>query len=196
MRRAWDVAPRAHSATASQLISSRDASPERFVMLSKITPSLWYIDKAEEAAKFYVSIFPESKVDRVSESPSDSPSGPAGSVKMVEFTLFGQGFFAMSAGKLDDFNHAISFTVNCKDQKEIDTYWEKLLTGGGKEEQCGWLRDRYGVAWQIVPDKMNDWNADKDRAKAKRVFEAMMKMVKLDFARLEAAFNGKETVKA
>jgi predicted 3-demethylubiquinone-9 3-methyltransferase (glyoxalase superfamily) len=164
--------------------------------VAKIIPSLWYTDKAEEAAKFYASIFPNSKVDRVSESPGDSPSGPAGSVKMVEFTLFGQPFFAMSAGPLDEFNHAISFTVNCKDQKEIDTYYDKLLAGGGKPEPCGWLKDKFGVSWQIVPEKMNDWNADKDRAKAKRVFEAMMKMQKLDYARLEAAFNGKAAAHA
>jgi predicted 3-demethylubiquinone-9 3-methyltransferase (glyoxalase superfamily) len=165
-------------------------------MTNKITPSLWYSDKAIEAAEFYVSIFPNSSIDRITESPSESPSGPAGSVKMVEYTLFGQSFFAMSAGPLDPFNHAISFSVACKDQKELDKYWDRLLEGGGTPEQCGWLKDKYGVLWQIVPEKMNDWNADKDRAKARRVFEAMMKMVKLDIAELEGAYNGKETVKA
>jgi predicted 3-demethylubiquinone-9 3-methyltransferase (glyoxalase superfamily) len=165
-------------------------------MTHRIVPSLWYSDKAIEAAQFYVSIFPHSSIDRITESPSDSPSGPAGSVKMVEYTLFGQSFFAMSAGPLDDFNHAISFTVNCKDQKEIDTYWNALIEDGGKAEPCGWVKDRYGVSWQIVPEKINDWNADKDRARARRVFEAMMKMEKLDIAKLEAAYHGKETAHA
>jgi predicted 3-demethylubiquinone-9 3-methyltransferase (glyoxalase superfamily) len=165
-------------------------------MINKITPSFWYADKAEEAAKFYVSIFPNSSIDRLSESPAESPSGPAGSVKMVEFTLFGQSFFAMSAGPMDDFNHAISFSVACKDQKEIDKYWNALQEGGGKPEPCGWVKDRYGVSWQIVPEKINDWNADKDRAKARRVFEAMLKMEKLDIAKLEAAYNGKEAAHA
>ena len=165
-------------------------------MTSKITPSLWYSDKAIEAAEFYVSIFPHSSIDRITESPADSPSGPAGSVKTVEYTLFGQPFFAMSAGKMDEFNHAISFSVACKDQKEIDAYWARLLEGGGKEEECGWLEDRYGVRWQIVPDKLNDWSADKDRAKARRVFETMMKMVKLDYAELERAYNGREKAAA
>lgn len=164
-------------------------------MTHKLVPSLWYTDKAIEAAEFYVSIFPNSSIDRITESPGDSPSGPAGSVKMVEYTLLGQSMFAMSAGKLDDFNHAISFTVNCKDQKEIDKYWERLLEGG-EPEQCGWVKDRYGVRWQIVPDKMNDWNADKDRAAALRVFQAMMKMEKLDYDQLERAFQGKESAKA
>lgn len=165
-------------------------------MINKIVPSLWYNTEAEEAAKLYISIFPNSSLDRVTTSASDSPSGPAGSVKMVEFTLMGQPFFAMSAGPLDDFNHAISFTVNCKDQKEIDRYWEMLMEGGGKAEPCGWVKDRYGVSWQIVPEKINDWNADKDREKAARMFQAMMKMEKLDIAKLEAAFNGKETAHA
>lgn len=165
-------------------------------MIDKITPNLWFTKEAEQAAKLYVSIFPDSKIDRVTESAAESPSGPAGSVKMVEFTLFGQSFFAMSAGPLDDFNHSISFSVACKDQKEIDTYWDALLKGGGKPEPCGWLKDKYGVSWQIVPEKINDWNADKDREKAKRVFEAMMKMQKLDIATLERAYAGKEAATA
>ena len=155
----------------------------------KITPSLWYVKEAEQAAKFYISIFPDSRIDRVSALPADSPSGPAGSVVVVEFTLFGQPFMAMSAGKLDPFNHAISFTVKCDSQEEIDRYWNALTADGGSAEPCGWVRDRYGVEWQIVPRKMADMMADPDRAAGKRVAEAMMKMQKLDLSALERAFR-------
>ncbi len=151
-----------------------------------ITPTLWYSREAEEAANFYASIFPNSRVDRVTALPSDSPSGPAGSVKIVEFTLLGQPFEAFSAGPLDQFNHAISFTVSCDTQEEIDRYWDALLQGG-TPEQCGWLKDRYGLSWQIVPKLLSTLIADPDREKAKRVSDAMLKMVKLDIAELERA---------
>jgi len=157
----------------------------------KLVPFLWYTKEAEEAAAFYASIFPDSRVDRVTALPVDSPSGPAGSVKVVEFTLFGQSFQAMSAGPLDPFNHAISLMVMCDDQAELDRYWDALLQGGGAPEQCGWLRDKYGVCWQIVPTGYEDVMADPDRDKAHRVAAAMMKMVKLDIAALEAAAKGK-----
>ena len=109
----------------------------------RITPHLWFVDNAEEAARFYASIFPDSRVDRVTPIPADTPSGPAGSVAVVEFTLFGQAFMAISAGPLDPLNHAISFVVNCANQAEVDRYWDALLDGGSPE-QCGWLKDRYG----------------------------------------------------
>ena len=157
----------------------------------KIMPHLWYAKEAEEAAKFYASIFPDSRVDRVTPLPADSPSGPAGSVKMVEFTLCGQQFLAISAGPLDPFNHAISFVVSCDDQAEVDRYWDGLLQGGGATEACGWLKDRYGVSWQIVPRALFTMMADPDRAKAKRATDAMLKMVKLDLPTLQAAFDGK-----
>jgi predicted 3-demethylubiquinone-9 3-methyltransferase (glyoxalase superfamily) len=157
--------------------------------MAKIVPHLWYNREAEEAARFYASTFPDSRVDRVTALPSDSPSGPAGSVKIVEFTLFGQPFLAISAGPLDSFNHSISFIVNCADQAEVDRYWSALLDGG-KAEQCGWLKDRYGLSWQIVPTALGKWMTDPDRVKAKRVADAMMKMVKLDVAKLEAAAEG------
>lgn len=156
----------------------------------KIVPFLWYAKEAEEAAAFYASIFPDSRVDRVTALPVDSPSGPAGSVKVVEFTLFGQPFQAMSAGPLDPFNHAISFMVLCDDQAELDRYWDALLAGG-TAEACGWLRDKYGVAWQIVPRGFEDIMASPDREKARRAAEAMMKMVKLDMAALQAAAEGR-----
>jgi predicted 3-demethylubiquinone-9 3-methyltransferase (glyoxalase superfamily) len=158
--------------------------------MQKITPFLWYSDKAEEAAAFYAGIFPDSRVNRVVSLPSESPSGPPGSVKIVEFVLFGQPFTAMSAGPLDPFNHAISFVVNCDTQAEIDRYWNALLGHGGSAEQCGWLKDRYGLSWQIVPTVLTQMMSDPDRAKAKRAADAMMGMVKLDIAGLQAAYSG------
>ncbi len=157
--------------------------------MQKITPFLWYSKEAEEAAAFYVSIFPDSRVNRVSALPSESPSGPPGSVKIVEFVLFGQSFVAMTAGPLDPFNHAVSFVVNCENQAEIDRYWDALLRGGSPE-QCGWLKDRFGLSWQIVPTVLGEMMADPDQAKAKRAADAMLKMVKLDIAALKAAHAG------
>lgn len=158
--------------------------------MQNIAPHLWFTDKAEEAAHFYASIFPNSRVDRVTASPADTPSGPAGSVTMVDFTLNGQQFMAISAGPLDPFNHAVSFVVNCDTQEEVDRYWDALLDGGSAE-QCGWLKDRYGLSWQIVPTILGEMIADSDRQKAKRVMEAMLKMVKLDIAGLKRAYEGK-----
>jgi len=158
--------------------------------MQKITPFLWYAKEAEAAAAFYVSIFPNSRVNRVTALPSESPSGPPGSVKVVEFELSGQPFVAMTAGPLDPFNHAVSFVVNCDNQAELDRYWNALLEGGNAE-QCGWLKDRYGLSWQIVPTVLGKMMADPDRAKAKRAADAMLKMVKLDIAALEAAFAGR-----
>jgi predicted 3-demethylubiquinone-9 3-methyltransferase (glyoxalase superfamily) len=155
--------------------------------MQKITPFLWYANEAEEAAAFYASVFPDSRVTRVTTLPSESPSGPPGSVKVVEFVLFGQPFMAMSAGPLDPFNHAVSFVVKCGDQAELDRYWNALLDGGSPE-QCGWLKDRFGVSWQIVPAVLGEMMADPDRAKAKRASDAMLRMVKIDIAELEAAF--------
>ena len=158
--------------------------------MQKITPFLWYAKEAEEAAAFYAATFPDSRVVRVTAMQSDSPSGPPGSVKVVEFVLFGQSFTAMSAGPLDPFNHAVSFVVSCDDQAEVDRYWNALLANGGAPEQCGWLKDRYGLSWQIVPKVMFEMMADPDRAKSKRASDAMMTMVKFDIAKLEAAYRG------
>ena len=155
-----------------------------------ITPNLWFDDNALEAAEFYCSIFPDSHVDAVNALPADSPSGPAGSVKVVEFTLCGQPFQAMSAGPLDPFNHAVSFMVECKDQKEIDRYWE-ALGAGGTYEPCGWLKDRYGLSWQIAPTVLFEMTKDPDRAAARRAAEAMLKMKKIEIAELERAFGKK-----
>jgi predicted 3-demethylubiquinone-9 3-methyltransferase (glyoxalase superfamily) len=160
--------------------------------LQKITPFLWYNKEAEEAARFYAGIFPDSRVTRVSTLPVDTPSGPAGSVKVVDFVLFGQSFTAIAAGPLDNFNHAVSFLVNCEDQAEIDRYWNALLEGG-TPEQCGWLKDRYGLLWQIVPRVLGDMMSDPDQAKAKRAAQAMLGMVKLDIAALRKAYEGTPT---
>jgi predicted 3-demethylubiquinone-9 3-methyltransferase (glyoxalase superfamily) len=156
----------------------------------KITPFLWYAKEAEEAAAFYAATFPNSGITRITSLPSESPSGPPGSVKVVEFVLFGQAFIAMSAGPLDPFNHAVSFVVNCDDQAELDRYWNALLANGGTAEQCGWLKDRFGLSWQIVPTVLGEMMADTDRARAKRAADAMLKMVKLDIAALKAAYAG------
>lgn len=156
---------------------------------SKIFTHLWYAKEAEEAAAYYASIFPDSRVDRVTPLPTESPSGPAGSVKVVDFTLFGQRFQAITAGPHHEFNDAISIVVTCDDQAELDRYWNALLEGGGKPQACGWLIDRYGLRWQIVPAAFDEWMADTNRVRAKRVADAMMKMVKLDIAQLEAAYR-------
>ena len=154
--------------------------------IAKIVPSLWYSEKAEEAAKFYTSIFPNSDIVRVWDLQADTPSGPAGSVKVVEFMLCGQPFIAMKAGPLDQFNHAISLSVMCDTQKEVDKYYKALLEGGS-EELCGWVKDRFGVSWQIVPRALFDMMADSNQARARRVAEAMLSMKKLDIAALQAA---------
>jgi predicted 3-demethylubiquinone-9 3-methyltransferase (glyoxalase superfamily) len=156
---------------------------------AKIFPFLWYAKEAEEAAKFYASVFPDSRVDRVTTLQSDSPSGPPGSVKVVDFTLLGQRFQAMSAGPHHDFNDAVSIAVLCDDQAELDRYWNALLQGGGKAQACGWLIDRFGLRWQIVPAALDEMMADTDPARSKRVTDAMLKMVKLDIAALERAYR-------
>lgn len=157
---------------------------------TKIYPHLWYAKDAEEAAKFYTSIFPDSRVDRVVALQSESPSGPPGSVKVVDFRLFGQRFQAMTAGPHHDFNDAISIVVECDDQAELDRYWTALLEGGGKPQACGWLIDRYGVRWQIVPAILDEMMSDKDVERSKRVTDVMLKMVKLEIAPLQKAYRG------
>lgn len=156
---------------------------------AKIFPFLWYAKDAEAAASFYASIFPDSRVDRVTSLNSESPSGPPGSVKVVDFTLFGQRFQAMTAGPHHEFNDAISLMVLCDDQAELDRYWDALLAGGGKPQACGWLIDRFGVRWQIVPAVFEDMMRDADPARSKRVTDAMMTMIKFDIAALERAYR-------
>ena len=157
---------------------------------AKIFPFIWYSKDAEEAARLYTSIFPDSRVNGVTALQSESPSGPPGSVKVVDFTLFGQPFRAMSAGPHHDFNDAVSMVVLCDSQAELDRYWSALLEGGGKPQACGWLMDRFGLRWQIIPAAFEEMMRDKDPVRSKRVTDAMMKMVKLDLKELERAYRG------
>lgn len=159
------------------------------ISASKVVPFLWFEKEAEEAARFYVSLLPNSRVERIDSMPADSPSGPAGSVQIVEFTLAGTQFMAMNAGPLDPFNHAVSFMIHCDTQEEIDRLWA-AFSEGGHVEQCGWVRDRWGVAWQIVPAMLQELMRHPDRARGKRAAEAMLKMVKLDIGALKRAFEG------
>jgi predicted 3-demethylubiquinone-9 3-methyltransferase (glyoxalase superfamily) len=157
----------------------------------KIVPHLWYSKEAEEAARFYAAVFPDSRVDRVTALPADSPSGPAGSVSVVEFTLCSQPFMAISAGPHHDFNDAISLRVSCESQEEIDRYWNALLENGGKPQACGWIIDKYGLRWQIAPTALGEMMTDSDKSKAKRVAEEMLKQVKFDVAALKRAYDGR-----
>lgn len=159
--------------------------------IQKIVPQLWYTKDAEEAARFYVTVFPDSHVDNVTALAADTPSGPAGSVVIVDFTLFGQSFTAFAAGAHHDFNDAVSFMVKCDDQAEIDRYWNAILENGGKPQACGWIIDKYGVRWQIVPTRLGEMVADPDRTKATRVVEEFLRQVKFDISKLEAAFEGR-----
>lgn len=156
-------------------------------MTVRFAPHLWYAQNADEAARFYVSVIPGSSVDRVTTLPAETPSGPAGTVAVVEFTLAGAPVMAISAGPHHPFNDAISLVLTCDTQAEIDTLWDGLLQGGGTPVQCGWLKDRYGVSWQITPRCLGQMMADPDREKAARVTRAMLTMVKFDIAALEAA---------
>jgi predicted 3-demethylubiquinone-9 3-methyltransferase (glyoxalase superfamily) len=153
--------------------------------MQRITPFLWFDTQAEEAAKLYTSIFPKSKILSTARY-GDAGPGPKGSVMTVEFELDGQRMIALNGGPQFKFTEAISLVVDCKDQKEVDHYWSKLLQGG-KESRCGWLEDRYGVSWQIVPTVLGRLLSGPDAKKAKRVMEAMLKMKKIDIAALEAA---------
>ena len=141
---------------------------------------------AEEAVEFYVSLLPDSHVNRVMKSPADTPSGEAGQVLTVEFTLMGREYFALNGGPQFKFNEAISFMIDCENQEEVDRLWS-ALTDGGSEVQCGWLKDRWGLAWQIVPTRLIELLNDPDRERAGRAQEAMMGMVKIDIAQLERA---------
>jgi predicted 3-demethylubiquinone-9 3-methyltransferase (glyoxalase superfamily) len=158
--------------------------------MSKISPFLWFASEAEEAANFYVSLLPNSRIEKVQKNVVDSPAGKAGSVLVVQFTLAGQSFMALNGGKPFDFTHAVSFLINCDDQAEIDRLWS-ALTDGGAPEQCGWLKDRYGVSWQIVPRVLPELLGGPDPAGAQRAMMAMMQMVKFDIAGLKRAYAGK-----
>ena len=157
--------------------------------MQKITTFLWFDKEAEEAAKFYCSIFKKSKILGTMRNFEGVPGSKA-DVLTVEFRLGDQEFVALNGGPQFKFTEAISLMINCKDQKEVDYYWEKLLAGGGKESACGWLKDKYGLSWQVTPTILMKMIADKNRKKAQRAFNAMMQMVKIDIRKLKEAYDG------
>jgi predicted 3-demethylubiquinone-9 3-methyltransferase (glyoxalase superfamily) len=161
--------------------------------MQKITPFLWFDNQAEQAVNFYVSLFRNSKVGKItrySEASAQAAGRPKGSVMTAEFQLEGQNFVALNGGPHFKFTEAISFVVNCETQEEVDYFWEKLIADGGQESQCAWLKDKYGLSWQIVPRVMVEMLQDKDAQKAKRVMEAMLQMKKIDIATLQRAYDG------
>jgi predicted 3-demethylubiquinone-9 3-methyltransferase (glyoxalase superfamily) len=159
--------------------------------MDKVTPCLWFDGKAEEAARFYTSLFPDSRITAVTRSPADNPSGPEGSVITVDFTLGGNSYIGLNGGPDFKFTEAISLSIDCADQAEVDRYWNALIASGGEPSVCGWLKDRFGLSWQVVPHRLTEMYASPDRDAAERAMQAMLKMTKLDVAELEAAFAGK-----
>ena len=150
--------------------------------MQKITPCLWFDNQAEEAVNFYLSLFTDGKINKVSKRPD-------GSVLTMIFQLNGQNFMALNGGPHFKFNEAVSLVINCKDQQEIDYFWEKLTSAGGKESMCGWLKDKYGLSWQIVPESLDKLMTDSKPEKSQRVMEALLKMKKIDLNILEKAYD-------
>lgn len=165
--------------------SSR-AKPRKPASPAGLTPCLWFDKNALEAAEFYVSVFPRSRITKVHRSPADYPSGKKGDVLLVEFKLDGKAFQALNGGPYFTFNEAVSFIVDCKDQAELDRYYD-ALSAVPEAEQCGWVKDRFGLSWQLVPKSLTRLLASRDAAKAQRVMEAMLEMKRLDVAAIEAA---------
>ena len=164
--------------------------------MQKITPFLWFDNQAEEAAKFYTSIFKNSKVGKILRygekvAKTSQSSRPVGSVLTIEFEIEGQKFVALNGGPLFKFNESVSFVVNCETQEEVDYFWGKLTADGGEESQCGWLKDKFGLSWQITPTVLIDMLHDKDPEKAERVMKAMLQMQKIEIPKLKAAYGGK-----
>jgi predicted 3-demethylubiquinone-9 3-methyltransferase (glyoxalase superfamily) len=157
--------------------------------MSKIKPFLWFDDQAEEAANFYVSIFPNSRIGAISRYGEAGP-GPQGSAMTVQFVLDGQELIALNGGPHFKFTEAVSFSVECKTQEDVDRYWNKLTEGGGEEGPCGWLKDRYGLSWQVNPTILGEMLSDPDPQKAKRAMEAMLKMKKIVIDDLKEAYEG------
>lgn len=158
--------------------------------MQKITPCLWFDMNAEEAARFYTSVFPNSEITKVQPSPADTPSGPEGITLTVEFTIAGEPFLGLNGGPEFRFNESVSFIVDCADQAEVDRYWDALVEGGGEHSVCGWLKDRYGLSWQVTPRQLNEYIEGPDRAGAKRAMEAMLAMTKIDVEKLREAYEG------
>jgi predicted 3-demethylubiquinone-9 3-methyltransferase (glyoxalase superfamily) len=162
--------------------------------MQKITPNLWFDNQAEEAVNFYLSVFPQSskgKTSRYGKEGFETHHMPEGTVMVMEFQLCGQSFTALNGGPIFKFNEAVSFIINCESQEEIDQYWNKLIEGGDKKAQvCGWLKDKFGVSWQVVPAKLAELLSSGDASKSQRVMHALMQMKKLDLGKLEEAYNG------
>lgn len=156
-------------------------------MQQTITPCLWFETEALEAAEFYTSVFPNSAINSVLKAPVDTPGPKAGSVLLVQFTIAGQEYQALNGGRHEAFSDAVSLSVSCEDQAEVDRLWAALTADGGRPVACGWLKDKYGLSWQIVPKRMLELLADPDPGRAKRAMEAMMTMVKIDVAAIEEA---------
>jgi predicted 3-demethylubiquinone-9 3-methyltransferase (glyoxalase superfamily) len=156
----------------------------------KIYPCLWFDGRAEEAANFYVTLLPDSRVEKVWRSPADTPSGPAGMVLTVDFTLGGQPFQGLNGGPDFSFNEAVSFVIECEDQAEVDRLWSVLTADGGEPGPCGWLKDRFGMSWQITPKRLVEMLDDPDTDAARRAMEAMLQMGKIETPALERAFAG------
>jgi predicted 3-demethylubiquinone-9 3-methyltransferase (glyoxalase superfamily) len=159
--------------------------------MSKISPCLWFEDDAEEAANFYISLLPDSRIETVQRNTVDGPGGKAGTVLVVEFTLAGQRFMAINGGMKVEYTHAVSFKIDCADQAEVDRLWDAVLKNGGAAERCGWIRDRWGLSWQIVPSALLGFIGGSDKAGAQRAMAAMLGMVKLDIEGLKRAYEGK-----
>lgn len=155
--------------------------------MTSITPCLWFDGQAEEAAAFYVSLFPDSRIDNVARAPADYPAGKRGDVLMVEFTLAGRRFQGLNGGPEFKFSEAVSMSIAVDGQAEVDRLWDRLIADGGAPGRCGWLKDKYGLSWQVVPREMARLMGGPDPGRAKRAMEAMMRMAKIDLAVLEAA---------
>jgi predicted 3-demethylubiquinone-9 3-methyltransferase (glyoxalase superfamily) len=158
--------------------------------MSKISPCLWFNGEAEQAANFYISLFPNAAITAISRYGADAPF-PAGTALMIEFHLSGQRFQALNGGPNFTFTEAISLSISCKDATEVDHYWDALIANGGAEGRCGWLKDRFGISWQVVPEGLGALMSDPDPARAGRAARAMMSMKKLDLAAMRAAAEGK-----
>ena len=161
-----------------------------------ITPCLWFDGRAQEAAEFYTGIFPNSRIDRIDRSAADNPSVKEGEVLTVSFTLDGSRFIGLNGGPDFQFSEAISFEIECADQAEVDRYWERLTAGGGAPGPCGWLKDRFGLSWQVVPKQLNEMLNSPDRDGARRAMDAMLQMGKIDVEQLRAAFEDRTAVGA
>jgi predicted 3-demethylubiquinone-9 3-methyltransferase (glyoxalase superfamily) len=158
--------------------------------MATITPCLWFDGQAEDAAAFYTSIFPDSRIDGVQRASSDTPGNHKGDVITVDFVLRGQRFIGLNGGSQFPFTEAVSFQIDCDDQAEVNHYWDALVAGGGEHTQCGWLKDRFGLSWQVVPRRLYELLDGTDPAASERAMQAMLRMSKLDVAELEAAYQG------